>query len=364
MSDDGDEETTLLSDDGDEETTLLSDDSDEETTLLSDDSDEETTLLADNKDEEIILPPEDEVTVLLNDGEETVLFTSNTATTVLPFSQEEMPVISADEGDGGKDVLEALKAKEGHHRELSRKNLARLVAIVALSIMLCGIIGYGVIEALRPKILVPQTAQVEYRDFVTVVQGQGALRPTSSVLVTPEVTGTVDTVYVSEGQTVKKDDVLFTIKNDSLDKAIDDTSRQVTSAETALNTANEALAEVQKSLNDARAINEAQKAQAEADKKNAEEAYNQAYNNSIAWANQRVSDMEGAYDQAVAYQIEAQNALNDAAVALEVANKNLDVALKAQNKAADATNADPENESKRKAYEDADKAYNEALTIA
>lgn len=362
LSDDEDDETTLLSDADDEETTLLPD-GDEETILLPD-NDEETTLLTGSEDEEAILPPKDEVTVLLNDGEETVLFTSNTATTVLPFSQEEMPVISADEGDGGKDALEALKAKEGRHRELSRKNLVRLVAIVALSIMLCGIVGYGVIEALRPKILVPQTAEVEYRDFVTVVQGQGALRPTSSVLVTPEVTGTVDTVYVSEGQTVKKDDVLFTIKNDSLDKAINDTSRQVTSAETALNTANEALAEVQKSLDDARAINEAQKAQAEADKKNAEEAYNQAYNNSVAWANQRVSDMEALYDQAVAHQTDAQNALSNAAVEVDVKNKELDKALKEQNKAADALNADLENESKRKAYEDADKAYNEALAAA
>lgn len=362
LSDDEDDETTLLSDADDGETTLLPD-GDEETTLLPD-NDEETTLLTGSEDKEAILPPKDEVTVLLNDGEETVLFTSNTATTVLPFSQEEMPVISADEGDGGKDALEALKAKEGRHRELSRKNLVRLVAIVALSIMLCGIVGYGVIEALRPKILVPQTAEVEYRDFVTVVQGQGALMPTSSVLVTPEVTGTVDTVYVSEGQTVKKDDVLFTIKNDSLDKAINDTSRQVTSAETALNTANEALAEVQKSLDDARAINEAQKAQAEADKKNAEEAYNQAYNNSVAWANQRVSDMEALYDQAVAYQTDAQNALSNAAVEVDVKNKELDKALKEQNKAADALNADLENEDKRKAYEDADKAYNEALAAA
>lgn len=65
-----------------------------------------------------------------------------------------------------------------------------------------------------------QTAFVEQGTFLDEVSASGKLKPLSSVIATPEVEGIVGEVWVSEGDVVTQGQVLYTIVNDELDKAI------------------------------------------------------------------------------------------------------------------------------------------------
>ena len=90
-------------------------------------------------------------------------------------------------------------------------------------------------------------------------------------MVTPEVDGTIASVLVTEGQKVNKGDLLFTIKNDSLDKAVRE-------AEQTLQSANDSVAKAQREVNSASAARDDawaryDKQWAEADAKHSEWAY-------------------------------------------------------------------------------------------
>ena len=66
------------------------------------------------------------------------------------------------------------------------------------------------------------TTFVDRGDFTEAVETSGAVKPVASVVVNPEVGGTIESVNVAEGDTVQEGDVLLTVKNDELDKAIRD----------------------------------------------------------------------------------------------------------------------------------------------
>lgn len=89
-----------------------------------------------------------------------------------------------------------------------------------------------------------QTAYVEQGLFLDEVSASGKLKPISSVIATPEVEGIVGEVYVSEGDIVTEGQVLYTIVNDELDKAI-------TLAQQGINEAYNAVVQAQIAVDDA-----------------------------------------------------------------------------------------------------------------
>ena len=93
------------------------------------------------------------------------------------------------------------------------------------------------------------TDAVSFGDYSDDINASGSVKPISSVIVTPEVSGTVEAVYVAEGDYVKKGDTLFTIKNNDLDRAVAAAARSISDAERAVNDA-------QRQLNNAYAAQE------------------------------------------------------------------------------------------------------------
>ena len=86
------------------------------------------------------------------------------------------------------------------------------------------------------------TTFVDRGDFTEAVETSGAVKPVTSVVVNPEVGGTIESVNVAEGDTVQEGDVLLTVKNDELDKAIRDAEMGVRNAKLGVSQAQSAYA--------------------------------------------------------------------------------------------------------------------------
>ena len=148
--------------------------------------------------------------------------------------------------DDEAELQQALKNLEKSRAEKKRKKRIKLIVGAALA---CGVLAAVLGKALfaPPEVeeeYVPETAVVERRDFENVISSSGALKAGSTVVVTPEVDGIIESVSVKEGQTVKKGDLLFTIKNDTLDKAVRDAAQDV-------QTANQGVASAQRDVDNA-----------------------------------------------------------------------------------------------------------------
>ncbi|MBO7674923.1 MAG: efflux RND transporter periplasmic adaptor subunit [Atopobiaceae bacterium] len=85
------------------------------------------------------------------------------------------------------------------------------------------------------------TTEVYRGEFSTSVTANGATEPLSSTVVTPEVDGIIEGLSIVEGSVVNEGDVLFTLKNDALDKAVREAEAQLDSARRASDTANTAV---------------------------------------------------------------------------------------------------------------------------
>lgn len=141
--------------------------------------------------------------------------TGETETEQLPLAT----LSAADEEDVESKL--AYDSLMRHRKQRRRKKIIRAVIIVGI------VAGIGITWWLgqRPSgdsatdSSIP-TATVTREDFEDAVSASGSVKPVSSVVVTPEVDGIIDQVYVQEGSVVNAGDTLFTIKNDSLDKAV------------------------------------------------------------------------------------------------------------------------------------------------
>ncbi len=167
----------------------------------------------------------------------------------------------------------ALKNLERRRAEKKRKRNIKIALAVALVAGAASIaLGRGMLSPDRAEEeFVPETAVVEQRDFQDVITATGALKAGSTVIVTPEVAGTVEEIHVSEGQQVKAGDVLFTLKNDELDKAIRDAAQDVQSAQQTLSSAQASVSQAAAARDDAWA--RYNQAWGEADAKHNEWAY-------------------------------------------------------------------------------------------
>lgn len=158
-----------------------------------------------------------------------------------------MPVMAA-EGDQaehenmGMDASDAeayakLKARRAERRKKKLMHRA-IIAGIAIGIVAIGGVAYSALNKPPAEDAYAPITDVAYRGtYSNEVDAKGTLEPLSSTVVSPTIEGTIATVNVSAGQAVAKGDVLMTIKNDELDRAIAEAARSVDAAKSELATA-------------------------------------------------------------------------------------------------------------------------------
>ena len=143
------------------------------------------------------------------------------------------------ETDPDEEVQIALQNLEKRRAEKKRKKRQQLIGIGAAALALvAGIAGWRLLSAgSAEEEVAPEYATVERGNYEDDITGSGTLKAGSTVAVTPEVDGIIESVLVTEGQQVNEGDLLFTLKNDSLDKAVRDAAQDVQTAQQGVDSA-------------------------------------------------------------------------------------------------------------------------------
>ncbi len=165
-----------------------------------------------------------------------------------PGIQPDVPAIpyaSGAEPDDGMDEAEReayakLKAMRAERRR--KKLIRRGVAAGVAAALVAGVFIFNLVKSNTATDEVQVVTQPAYTGTLTTeVTGSGSIEPASSNVVQPQIDGTIETVDVVAGQQVKAGDTLFTIKNDDLDRAVNEAARTVRSAKQKVNEAQKAL---------------------------------------------------------------------------------------------------------------------------
>ena len=148
------------------------------------------------------------------------------------------------ESDEDMEARLAMESLMRHRRARRRKKL--IAGGIVGVIVLVGAVAWGISRFTgnagggdSPQLM---TTFVDRGDFTEAVETSGAVKPVTSVVVNPEVGGTIESVNVAEGDTVQEGDVLLTVKNDELDKAIRDAEMGVRNAKLGVSQAQSAYA--------------------------------------------------------------------------------------------------------------------------
>lgn len=221
-------------------------------------------------------------------------------------SQETLQTLRPDGTLGeSEEDMEARLAMESlmRHRRARRRKKLIASGIVGV-IVLVGAVAWGISRFTgnagggdSPQLM---TTFVDRGDFTEAVEASGAAKPVTSVVVNPEVGGTIETVNVAEGDTVQEGDVLLTVKNDELDKAIRDAEMGVRNAKLGVEREETAYANAWNDYNEWTEPDEEGKSERKgsidavnATELNVQEAYNslsdaqEAYNIAVANAEKR-----------------------------------------------------------------------------
>ncbi len=156
---------------------------------------------------------------------------------------------AGDDATAGMDEAEReayakLKAMRAERRR--KKLIHRGIAAGVVAALVLGVFVFNLISSAAPDSEIPVVTEAVYTGTLTTeVTGSGSIEPASSNVVQPQIEGTIETVCVVAGQQVKAGDTLFTIKNDDLDRAVNEAARNVRSAKQKVN-------EAQKSLDEAK----------------------------------------------------------------------------------------------------------------
>ncbi len=117
----------------------------------------------------------------------------------MKLKKEKNPV----QGEGkGKKLRQWLKKK------WVKRTLIAVIIIFVLSLMLRGCMGGAGAGAMAGTYL---PATVEYQDMMVYISGTGTVEPNRAQRVIPAAQGEILEVFIKQGQTVKKGDVLFSI---------------------------------------------------------------------------------------------------------------------------------------------------------
>lgn len=143
------------------------------------------------------------------------------------------------------EAYAALKAKRAERRKKKLIHRA-IIAGIAGALVIGGVVAVNVFNQQPEQVMEAVTDIATQGAFSTVIDSKGTLQPMSSTVITPEVTGQVESINVVAGQAVNEGDVLMTIKNPDLDRAVAEADR-------ALRQAKSELASAQQALKDAKA---------------------------------------------------------------------------------------------------------------
>lgn len=163
------------------------------------------------------------------------------STTVMPSPAGPIAPIdttSTELTDEELDEQLAYEQLERHRKQRQRKKRIRTAAVAAAAV--AAVATWFATHPPMPDeadMWQPVTAYAYQGDFVTEVSSNGATEPLKLTVVTPEVDGIIQDVRVAEGQQVKEGDVLFTIRNDELDRAVQEAERGVSSAQSSVSSA-------------------------------------------------------------------------------------------------------------------------------
>lgn len=152
-----------------------------------------------------------------------------------PSETRANPYAAATSDDSGE--MAAYESLQRRRKEKKRAKVIRIVVICA--IVAVAIIGYSIWSGSQAASTNTEisTTTVEKGTFTNSVTATGETEPVSSVIVSPEVDGIIDTVDVTVGQTVSEGDTVYTLKNDALDKAVTEASNTLKSAQNGVDTA-------------------------------------------------------------------------------------------------------------------------------
>lgn len=150
---------------------------------------------------------------------------------------EALPVIRP--ADRAEDTQETITDEEAYAKlkakraERRRKKLIKrgIIAGIAAAVVLIAVVATLVITNQPAEEQAPLIEQVEEGTFTTTVDAKGSLKPLSSSVVSPACDGTIESISVTTGQQVSVGDVLMTIKNDELDRAVADAQRTLAGAQ-------------------------------------------------------------------------------------------------------------------------------------
>ena len=147
---------------------------------------------------------------------------------------------------GDNEAITALKNMEAKRKRRKRNRIIKIA--IAAAVVAVALILYFMRDTLFPPETpeaTPETMEVTRQDFTTTVQGSGALKAGSTAVVTPEVSGIIEEVLVTDGQQVSAGDVVVTLRNADLDKAVSAAADDVSAASTEVYNAQIAVSDLQ-----------------------------------------------------------------------------------------------------------------------
>lgn len=225
-------------------------------------TDQPTPLEAEELEQEVLEPEELEQEELeeLEDLENSTVIEELKGATVRPVALNgRAPYAGTPVGTPAEEDLEAVSAYKTLEARKKRKRRRKVIAGSVIGALVLAGLGWWGFTHLSSA--VPGTENdmpsfdIDYAmvdTYENSVSASGAIKPASQVVVTPEVEGIVQDIRVAEGDNVLEGDVLFTVKNDALDKEIQEAEQALktaengaTSAQNGLNTAYSAMASAQ-----------------------------------------------------------------------------------------------------------------------
>ena len=127
----------------------------------------------------------------------------------------------AEKAEGKKKRMGKKDKRESPQFKKKKKIKVKTIIILVLVVLLLGAGGYGVYRLFfyeEPVEIVTGTTVVD--SITTVIEGSAVTSPTSFQMLTIPVDGTVDEVYVEQGDSVEVGDALYTIDGDSIEEDI------------------------------------------------------------------------------------------------------------------------------------------------
>jgi HlyD family secretion protein len=203
-------------------------------------------------------------------------------------------------GDEDPEALAAIRALEERRQRNKRARTAKVLiaCAVAAAIFVVAFMSCALPKPDATGTALPETAAVTRGTLSSTVQATGTIQPATHVAVSPETSGIIQEVRVSEGQHVEAGDVMFVLKNTELERSlaaaeatVSKARGAVSSAQDGVNKAQDAYDKAVRDYNAAVAAHDEAVVQARAA---ADQAYRRAYDAAVATIPSTASEAERA----------------------------------------------------------------------